>query len=246
MIFYVLNAFSVAVFALSVTGESTLPVTICKRNAADHSTCLKNAIKEALPRLIPGLPEFDFPSLDPLHYEYGKAILNSGDLRGEIIMSNVTATGIAKVHIFDVRTNLNDGVFRLEIDTQIPKLFFDGNIKLNGTVSVFRAQGKGYFNVTGADVRTTWDMIGPVVNDTWIIEHFYATPLFTKFKMYSNFLSDQSKEFNDLILTFINEFWPAIHRATLPIATGIWDPWLTNFPNKLFSKVPFSKIFPEN
>ncbi|XP_028046686.1 uncharacterized protein LOC105834720 [Monomorium pharaonis] len=244
MLFYLLNAFSIASFVLATTGESTLPVTTCKRNSTDYSACLKNAIEEALSRLIPGLPEFDFPSLDPLFYEYGTAILDTGDLRGEVIMSNVTAIGLAKVHILDVRTNFYDDVFRLEIDTQVPKLFIEGDIKVNGTVSVFKAHGKGYFNMTGDDIRTTWDIIGHVVNDTLIIKHFYASPLFTKFKVYFDIFSNQSKIFNDLIITFVNEFWPAIHRATLPIATKVWDSWLTNFPNKLFSKVPFSKIFP--
>ncbi|XP_025986354.2 uncharacterized protein LOC105197153 [Solenopsis invicta] len=244
MLLYALSVFSVATFGLSVTGESTLPVTTCKRDSADYSACLKSAVEEALPRFIPGLPEFDLPPLDPLFYKSGKATFTSGDLRGKLIMSNVTATGIANAQILDVRANLVDDVFRLEIDTLLPKLFFDGDIKLDGSVSVFKVNGKGYMNVTGGDVKTTWDIEGPVVNDIWIIKHFRALPLFGTFKVHSDFLTEQSKEFNDIIMSFINEFWPAIHRAVLPIASARWDPWLTNLTNKLFSKVSFSKTFP--
>jgi hypothetical protein len=51
-------------------------------------------------------------------------------------------------------------------------------------------------NVTGDDVRTTWDIKGPVVNDTWIIKHFHALPLFGTFKLNTDFLADQGKEFS--------------------------------------------------
>lgn len=244
LLYALVSAFSVAAFGLSVTGESILPVTTCKRDSADYSACLKSAIEEALPRFIPGLPEFNFPSLDPLFYEYGKAVFKSGDIRGEIIVSNVTTIGLENTQILDVRANLIDDIFRLEIDTQIPRLFLKGHISLDGSISVFRVNSKGYFNITGDDVRTTWDITGHVVNDTWIIKHFRAFPSFRTFKVHSDFLAEQSKEISDIVVSFVNEFWPALQRAMVPLASKEWDSWLTNLTNKLFSKVSFSKIFP--
>jgi len=49
---------------------------------------------------------------------------------------------------------------------------------------------------------------------------------------------------DNVVLTFVNEFWPAIYRIILPLASDTWGPWLTKFPNKLFLKIPFSQIFP--
>jgi len=43
------------------------------------------------------------------------------------------------------------------------------------------------------DVRGTWDIIGHVVNDTWIAEHFRLFPTVEKIKLYFN-LSQTSKE----------------------------------------------------
>jgi len=30
----------------------------------------------------------------------------------------------------------------------------------------------GHFDIIAEDLRGTWDLIGHVVNDTWIVEHF--------------------------------------------------------------------------
>ena len=91
-----------------------------------------------------GLPEFDFPPMDPLFYEYGKVMLNSGELRGELIMSNVTAIGLSKARIFNARTQfLSHDVFRLEIGVQMPKLFLKGAAKINGSLSIFRIVNEG-------------------------------------------------------------------------------------------------------
>lgn len=48
--------------------------------------------------LLVGLPEFDFPTLDPLFYEYSKVILNSGELHGKLDLFNLTAIGISKTY----------------------------------------------------------------------------------------------------------------------------------------------------
>jgi len=90
-----------------------------------------------------GLPEFDFPSLDPLFYEYGKAVFNSNILHAEVILSNVTVRGLLKTHFNDVRAHFLDDVFRLEIDADVPKMFLKGFMKMDGFLSTFRIADKG-------------------------------------------------------------------------------------------------------
>jgi len=91
-----------------------------------------------------GLPEFDFPPMDPLFYEYGTVILNSGEIRGELIMSNVTAIGLSKARISNARTQfLSHDVFHLEIGVQMPEILLKGVGKINGSLSVFRITNEG-------------------------------------------------------------------------------------------------------
>ncbi|XP_039311180.1 uncharacterized protein LOC105194698 isoform X2 [Solenopsis invicta] len=240
---YTIIAFSVAILGLSSANKPTL-LTSCKQNSDDYSACLKRAFEEAWPRFIAGMPELNFPSLDPLSYKYGKVVFDSGDLiRADVILSNTTTSGLSKVYIFDIRTHFLDDIFRLEIDVIAPKLFIEGTVNMNGTLgSIFKIASEGPFNLTADDVRGTWDLTGHVVNDTWIVEHFHTLPSVKKLKLYFDFFQN-NKEFNDLAVTFANEFWPSLYRVMLPTTSNIWDPWLTDIANKFFSKVSFSKVF---
>ncbi|XP_024873345.1 uncharacterized protein LOC112455564 [Temnothorax curvispinosus] len=243
LIYALVSAFSLAAFGLFTTGESTLPITTCKRDSVDYSACLKRFLEETWPRFIIGLPEFNFPSLDPLFYKYGTAVFNSGLIHAEVILSNITTTGLSKTRFYDVRTHFLDDEFRLEIDAQVPRIFIEGAVKVDGTVGLFRIVGDGYMNTTVDDVRGTWDLTGRVINDTWIVEHFRTTPSIGKLKVYFDNLLD-NKELNDLAVIFVNEFWPPLYRVMLPVASNVWDPWLISIVNNISSKVSFSKIFP--
>ncbi|XP_018306887.1 uncharacterized protein [Mycetomoellerius zeteki] len=243
MFFYTLNVFSIILFGLASAAKLTFPATICKRDSVDYSACLKQALEEAFPRFVKGLPEFDFPPLDPLVYEYGKAVFNSGEIRAEVVLTNNIVTGLAKVQVHDVRTHFLDDVFRLEIDANVPKIFLKGNVKMNGTIGIFKIVNEGPYNLTADDVIGTWDMTGPVVNDTFIVKHIHVLPSVKKLKLYFDLFQD-NKEINDVAVSFVNEFWPPLFRVMLPITSEAWDPWLTSIVNKLFSKVSFSKVFP--
>lgn len=52
----------------------------------------------------------------------------------------------------------------------------------------------GRFNVTMEGVRGTWDISGPVKDDTWIIEHFRAIPTIKKFYMNFENLFEGNRE----------------------------------------------------
>ncbi|XP_036141536.1 uncharacterized protein LOC105834948 [Monomorium pharaonis] len=241
MLFYSLSVFSITMFGLSLAKE--LSTTTCKRNLADYSVCLKHSLEEVWPLFLTGIPEFEFPSLDPLLYEHGNAAFNSGEINANIFLLNTSGFGLSKAQFFDVRTHFLNDVFRLEIDGFVPELVLKGSVKLNGTLSVFRVASEGFFNVTAYDVRGTWNIIGHVVNDTWNVEHFRTLPLIKKFKVHFDTVKG-NKEINDLVTAFVNEFWPSLIRVMLPPMSQAWDPWLTGIINKFFSKVSFSKLFP--
>lgn len=90
-----------------------------------------------------GLPEFDFPPLDPISYKYGKLVLNSSEIHAEAILSNLTAIGLSKARFNDVRSHFMDDVFRLEIDAQVPRILIEGDVKMNGILVGFRIASEG-------------------------------------------------------------------------------------------------------
>ncbi|KAL6422469.1 hypothetical protein ACFW04_010637 [Cataglyphis niger] len=159
-------------------------------------------------------------------------------------MENVICEGLKIIRFSNIKSHFLDDVFRLEIDTQVPRLFIDGDCEAEGRIGGFRMGGKGHFNLTLEDIRGTWDLTGHVVNDTWTVEHFRFLPTVGNMKIYLNNLFNNNNELNDLAMFFVNEYWPTLYRAMLPITSKNWDSWLTDLSNRLFSKVSFSKLFP--
>jgi hypothetical protein len=47
-------------------------------------------------------------------------------------------------------------------------------------------------------------------------------------------------------LQFANLYWRAFYKELLPYASEGWDEFLRGILNKMFLKVPFRTIFPEN
>ncbi|KAL6262152.1 hypothetical protein P5V15_007249 [Pogonomyrmex californicus] len=251
MMLYILSAFSVVTFDLCVAEKLTLPVISCKRNSTDYSTCLKQAIQEINSNInlftFVGLPEFDFPSLDPLFYKRGRILYDKGEVRADVLASNVSAIGLSNVRFLDVRSYFfNNNNIRLEIDGQASKLALKGYIKFLGSVNIFKVDSSGYFDITADDVRMTWVINGHVVNDTLIIDCFHTAPSIAKVQLALHDFFDGNKEFSDLVVSFVNEYWLPLYRIALPPTADVWDIFLTNITNRLFSKVSFSKVFPQN
>lgn len=70
-------------------------------------------------------------------------MINSGEVHAELTAINITAAGLSKAHFLNVRTNLLDDVFRLEIDVVVPKVIIRGIGTLNGTIGPFRIADTG-------------------------------------------------------------------------------------------------------
>lgn len=90
-----------------------------------------------------GLPEYNFPTLDPLFYEHATAVLKLGEIHGTLSVSNITAVGLSSLRFTDIRTHFLDNAFRLEVDADLPWLYAEAAVDVNGTLNVFRITGKG-------------------------------------------------------------------------------------------------------
>ncbi|XP_020278639.1 uncharacterized protein LOC109852161 [Pseudomyrmex gracilis] len=241
MIFSAVSVICIAGFGLA--NKLTLPVTTCKRDSTDYSTCLLHAVQKAWLRFVPGLPEFDFPPLDPLFYEHGEHTFDTGVIHAELNITNLTLKGLKNNQLTNVRTHLADDVFRVEIDFNIPKLYMDGYSSIEGRLGPFTLKGKGKFNLTILDVRGTYDLMGHVSNDTWTVERFILYPSLKKLEIFFDDIFDIT-EINKLVVAFINEYWPSLYREVLPILSNVWEPWLIDIVNRFFTKVSFFELFP--
>ncbi|EZA55205.1 hypothetical protein X777_05275, partial [Ooceraea biroi] len=118
-------------------------VTTCHRDATDYSTCLRDAIQEAWPRFVPGLPDFNFPPIDPAFYDHHNVTYDSGELHIFTHGINNTVSGLGDARFLDVKAYFTDNIFQLEIDMQIPQFTVDGISDVIGEVGPFRVNSTG-------------------------------------------------------------------------------------------------------
>ncbi|XP_011642554.1 uncharacterized protein LOC105430603 isoform X2 [Pogonomyrmex barbatus] len=219
---------------------------VAKKSERESYASKTHAVQEAWPQFLKGLPEFDFPRLDPLFYEHGRILYDKDDVHVEVFASNVSTIGLSNIRFMDVRSYIFNNSIRLEIDGQVSKMLFKGYVKTRGSLSILKIDGNGYFNIIANDVRMTWIINGHVVNDTLIIDCFHTAPSVAKVQLALHDFFDGNKEFSDLVVSFVNEYWLPLYRIALPPTADVWDIFLTNITNRLFSKVSFSKVFPQN
>ncbi|XP_066598413.1 circadian clock-controlled protein daywake-like [Prorops nasuta] len=237
----VICAFIVAVFG---DPEVDFPMKACHRGSDDYSSCLRLAIQESWPTFVKGVPELDVPVLDPFFVKEEETRYNSESLQGKIVAKNVRTYGLAKAKFLSVRPEFTDDFYRLQVDVDLPKLLVEGDYKAEGQLGDFKMGGKGSFNISMEDIHSTWDISGHVKNDRWVIEHFRAVPEITTMKVWFNGLFDGNDELNAAAMAFVNEYWPVVYRQMLPHIQDTWDKELTEFANRIFSKISFSKTFP--
>lgn len=90
-----------------------------------------------------GLPEFDFPPLEPLFYKFGTVVYDAGLIHAKMNISNFNGDGLSKTLFLAARSHFVDEIFQLEIDTQIPKFSGSGEVEAIGSVGPFSLNGNG-------------------------------------------------------------------------------------------------------
>jgi len=243
----------VVVFALLLVAavfgapEVQLPqnVKTCKRDTPDYTSCLRLAIQESWMTFVKGIPELGLPVLDPMVVDYFETDYDFGEIYGKLALRDVKSYGLAKTNFLSVKPKFEGNRMDMDIDIEIPKVFVDGYYKADGAIANFKVGGKGYFNVSMEGVRTTWGIKGRVENDRWVIEHFLLNPEVDSMKIYFDDLFNGNQNLNQAALIFVNEYWPVLYKAMLPIVREGWDAHLTDFVNRLvFSKISVAKYFP--
>ncbi|XP_043274341.1 uncharacterized protein [Venturia canescens] len=245
---YVLSIAFCAINLVTVHAEDVaLPSSVktCKKDSDDYSSCLRLALQESWPIFVQGIPELGVPSLEPFVVEFQSGNYKVGEVSGQIVTKNIRSYGLAKTRFLSVKPQHDTkGRFSLEIDSEMSKVFVEGDYKAEGAVGSFRVGGKGHFNISMEDVRSVWEIEGPVVNDKWIIETFRLTPDVGKMKIWASDLFNGNEELTKAALAFANEYWPVFYRDMLPYAAETWNPYLRDLVGNIFSKLSFSKTFP--
>ncbi|XP_020287567.1 uncharacterized protein LOC109856569 [Pseudomyrmex gracilis] len=244
MIFYIVCVICIAAFGLA--DELTLPVDTCKKSSSsDYSACLKDAIKEAWPRFVNGIPEFGFPPLDPLVHKDESFEFDLGEINVKLNLLNFTVIGLSNIDFDDVIPSLHDdNVFRLQIDIFKKQTTFLTSYILKFTIGgFFEIQRKGFCEVIKTNVKETWVLTGCVTNDVWFVEDFKILNDDGNLDIHCTGLFP-NKAMENLFEKLISHNYLELFRTTNPIFDYIFSPYLLDYSNRFLAKVPFSVLFP--
>ncbi|XP_026319484.1 uncharacterized protein LOC113229993 [Hyposmocoma kahamanoa] len=138
--------------------------------------------------------------------------------------------------------------FHLEVDMSAPKVFVQGTYAAEGTYNFLQVKANGGFNNTMTELVYTWKLDGKPENigdNTYLrIESFYMRPDVGDMKSYLSNENPDTKELTDLGINFANANWKLVYRELLPYAQSNWNRIGIRVSNKVFLKVPYSKLFP--
>ncbi|XP_033212571.1 uncharacterized protein LOC117170136 [Belonocnema kinseyi] len=216
----------------------------CNRNAEDFSSCLRLAIEEGWPTIVKGIPELEIPQLDPFVINSIEQEFHNGILRGKMTVKNSKTFGASGHRFRSVKAHLEGDRFNIEMDVTVPKILLEGDYKGDGFISAFKIGGKGKFNVTMEGIRTYFGLEGRVENDRWVIEHFKVLPEISNMHIWFSDFFNGNQDLNKAALIFSNQYWPLLYRGMLPYVSQYMDNYLTEFANRIFSKLSFSNTFP--
>lgn len=90
-----------------------------------------------------GIPKLDLPPLDPYFTAHQRTQYESNEIRADITVKNVNTYGLAKTRFLAVRPQYSGDFFRLEVDTELPKIFIEGEYTAKGSLGTFLIGGEG-------------------------------------------------------------------------------------------------------
>ncbi|RLU27150.1 hypothetical protein DMN91_000949 [Ooceraea biroi] len=216
----------------------------CKRNATNYSSCLKHAMENSWSVFMAGKPEYNFLPLNPFFLDYHRHEYNGSVIQGSIAVINSTLLGLEKARFTSVKPYFKKDIFRLELDMRVPEMIYEGDSKIEGNLIGFKLSDKGHFKITIGDVRIRWITTGHMANDRWIIEYVFINPTVETMKIHLDNFYEGSKELDELAMDFVNNNWQILYQTMIPVASQVWNTRLTDYCNRFFSKVFFTKVFP--
>lgn len=90
-----------------------------------------------------GLPEFDFPILEPLKYGNQTEAFDAGEIHGKITVTDTLFYGLKDMQVKKIKAHFLDNAFRLQLENFFPHVYVEGFSYTEGRLANFKMGGKG-------------------------------------------------------------------------------------------------------
>lgn len=103
----------------------------------------------------------ELPSIDPFTYDSVTFSYKDSDLLvGSFNLKNVKTYGMSRGKVESVKSEFTDDEMTIKADLFFPKLFSTGTYKSNMTLSLFKLNSKGQYNITMKEIKAKWNIKG--------------------------------------------------------------------------------------
>ncbi|KAB0797581.1 hypothetical protein PPYR_08574 [Photinus pyralis] len=238
------------VIATSANEESvTLPsfLRVCHQSDPKLNECIKEAVQKIKPLLADGLPEFDIPSLEPLHISEILIDHGAGALALKSTYTDIKVYGPSQFVLKSVKIDLKKDRVRLKL--WLPHLRVVSQYSMNGRMLMMPISGKGESCGNYSNIDVTVTLQGQRITkhgDVYFnIKDFYVDFVLGHATIKLENLFNGDKHLGDTMNSFLNDNWQNVAKEIKPVLEDNVAKIFKKMANRIFSKYPLNVILPD-
>ncbi|CAH2102604.1 unnamed protein product [Euphydryas editha] len=198
-----------------------------------------------------GIKEIGIPALDPYVQKELKLEYKNNQIQAKMINKNIRVVGLKDSTVRDVRLRADDDSFHLEIDMFSPAVTVSGDYEGSGSYNALTfVNAHGIYITNMTDLVYTWKLDGKpeTINDEVYmrITSFDMRPDVSSMHIHLTNDAPETRELTDLGVRLVNENWRLLYKELLPLAQNNWNKIGLKVANKIFLKMPYNRLFPNN
>lgn len=110
--------------------------------------CIRKGVQFVVGKLKTGIPEINFPVMDPLELEKVNFQFSNNLLQGKIGLRSLFIEGLSAIQVQDVDYQNKNNALRLVAKGTLPQLHLHGNHRANVDAGNSKITSKGDFDLT--------------------------------------------------------------------------------------------------
>ncbi|XP_052747342.1 circadian clock-controlled protein daywake isoform X2 [Bicyclus anynana] len=197
-----------------------------------------------------GIKDLGVPPVDPYVQKELRLEYKNNQVKVKMDNRDIIVAGLKASTVRDARLRADEDSFHLEVDMYTPAVNLSGKYEGGGSYNALNITARGTYHTEMTDLVYTWKLDGKpetINNDVYIrIKSFYMRPDVSNMNVQLTNDAPESKELTALGVRLVNENWKILYRELLPFAMHNWNKIGTKVANKIFLKVPYNQLFPNN
>ncbi|XP_017772051.1 PREDICTED: protein takeout-like [Nicrophorus vespilloides] len=220
-------------------------VTPCSRHDPHLNDCIKKNFEQARPHLEEGIPKLFVPSMNK--FEITKVEMVSDLLN--VLGTNVALYGLHNVALKDVQVDLIEKTFKF--DFILINFEARGDVDLEGKLlnSIITTNGRTYGNGTDFHVSLKFDAEEyEKKNKVYLKTKNVQVTTKNNGRFFFDFgnLKENNEGASRALNGFINENQDSFVDTLSPILENVFEGIIAEIFVRMFSKIPYDELFPNN